>query len=263
VPDVAGYAASQVEIVAALPLRSHLQLRDGDSVELAAAEVPGVRAVVFDVDGTLVNSIEGMWLAASRAAALYGFTVPDDAVRRSLNYGESLWEAIIPADVGGDSELPSILRMETMRHWPRVLADSVDVFDGLETTLDRLAAAGLRLAIYTGSRGESFLPLERAGLMRHFDPVITASDVVRSKPHPEGLLLCLERLGCAAGAAVYVGDSRHDVEAGRAAGMATIGVLTGAADSALLSAAGATRLAASHAALPGMLLPGSAAAGLR
>ena len=254
-PELAGYPADQLELISAVNLREHLGLQDGDEVEIAGTEMPDLRAVVFDVDGTLVNSIEGMRIAAARAAAIYGYEVPLDAVRRALNFGESLWHLIMPPELHGDRKLPAILHMETMRHWPQVLAESVEVFAGLDETLRDLRASGLRLAIYTGSRGESFLPLERAGLMDLFDPVITARDVARPKPHPEGLFRCLELIGCTASQAVYVGDTRHDIEAGRAAGMRSIGVLTGAADSAILSAAGADRLVSSHRGLAEILLP--------
>jgi 2-phosphoglycolate phosphatase len=246
IPDVAGYPPDQVEIVAAVPLRATLAMQPGDEVTVSAAEVTDVCAVVFDVDGTLVNSLEGIHQAASRAAALFGYDVPYEAVRRAMNAGESLWDLVLPEDKRGDRELSAILRQQTMRHWPEVLATSVRVFPGLEDTLHRLRAAGIRMAICTGSRGESFLPLERAGLMEYFDPIITANDVRRPKPHPDGLQICLERLGCKPEEAVYVGDSRHDIDAARAAGMRAIGVLTGAADSAALSAAGADRLIAAH-----------------
>lgn len=254
IPGVTGYPPDQVEIVAAVSLREELSIGSGDEVEIMSADVSAIRAVVFDVDGTLVNSLEGIHAAASRAAALFGYEVPFDAVRRAMNGGESLWDLVLPADKRGDVELTAILRSQTMRHWPAVLAESVRVFPGLEETLRRLRAAGMRIAICTGSRGESFLPLQRAGLMEFFEPVVTANDVEQPKPHPEGLHRCLERLGCRPDEAVYVGDSRHDVQAGRAAGMRVIGVLTGAADSAALSAAGADRVIAGHHLLPDIVL---------
>lgn len=257
VPHVAGYPADQVEIVAPLDLRRELGVADGDRVAVADARLPRLEAVVFDVDGTLVNSIDGMWVAASRAAALYGYEVPRDAVRHALNTGQSLWHQIIPEADRHDAELPGVLRMQTLRHWPEVLAESVDVFPDLAELLSALRAAGLRLAIYTGSRGESFLPLARAGLMELFDVVLTAADVSRPKPDPEGLFTCLGRLGCRAGRAAYVGDSLHDVAAGRAAGMRTVGVLTGAATSGGLAAAGADRIARDGAGLRRVLLEGA------
>lgn len=246
VPEVSDYPPDQVEVVAAVPLRATFGLRPGDEVEITGPDDTGIRAVIFDVDGTLVNSVEGIHQAATRAAEAFGFEVSYEAVRRAMNSGESLWDLVLPEEQRGDAELRAILRGQTLRHWPRVLEQSVRVFPGLEETLRRLRAAGLRMAIFTGSRGESFLPLRRAGLMEFFDPVVTADDVERPKPHPQGLHRCLESLGCSPGEAVYVGDSRHDVEAARAVGMRVIGVLTGAGDSASLSAAGADRLIAGH-----------------
>ncbi|MCK6369817.1 MAG: HAD-IA family hydrolase [Gammaproteobacteria bacterium] len=248
-PQVPGYDPSQVELIAAVPLRHQFDLRDGDEIDIAATDMSGVRAVVFDVDGTLVNSIEGIQIAAGRAAAMFGYRVALDAVRRALNEGESLWDLILPSQARRDPEIVSILRRETLRHWSQVLRESVHVFPGLPVSLRRLQDAGLRLAIVTGSRGESFLPLRREQVLDYFDPIVTADQVGRPKPHPDGLLLCLEKLGCAASEAVYVGDTSDDMRAGRAAGMRTIGVLTGAADGASLSIAGADRLVSDHAAL--------------
>jgi phosphoglycolate phosphatase len=255
VPEVSGYPSDQVEIVAAIGLRDTLGVQPGDEVEISAAVISEPRAVVFDVDGTLVDSLAGIHEAASRAAAMFGYEVPYEAVRQAMDGGAPLWDLIVPEDRRGDAELVRILRTETMRHWPSVLASTVRVFPGLEDTLRGLRSAGVRLAICTGSRGESFLPLERAGLMEFFEPIVTGRDVKRPKPDPEGLLICLEKLGCERGEAVYVGDSRHDVEAARAAGMAAIGVLTGAADSAALSAAGADRLVAGQHLLTEVLFP--------
>ncbi len=258
VPLVPGYDPAQVELIAAVPLRRQLGLRDGDRIEISAtADLSGLRAIVFDVDGTLVNSIEGIQIAAERAAAIFGYRVPLDIVRRALNQGESLWELIVPHEARTDPELVSLLQRETMRHWPSVLKEFVWPFSGLGETLGRLRGAGLRLAIVTGSRGESFDPLRRTRLLGFFDPIVTAADVARPKPEPDGLLHCLAGIGCRPSEAAYVGDSCDDMRAGRAAGMRTIGVLTGAADGAMLSVAGADRLAASHRSLPELLLSGA------
>jgi phosphoglycolate phosphatase-like HAD superfamily hydrolase len=140
-----------------------------------------------------------------------------------------------------------------MLHWPAVLREHVTVFPGLGATIGVLAAAGLKLAIYTGSQGESLPPLQQAGLMHHFDPVITSVHVTQRKPHPEGLIRCLQALGVNAEEAAYVGDSVQDIQAARAAGMTAIGVLSGTADSALLAAAGPHRVLRDHSALPGAL----------
>jgi len=248
-PDISGYPGHQLEVIASLPLRERLGLSEGDQVLLTPARLDGVDAVLFDVDGTLVNSIDGMWLAASRAAALFGFQVPADAVRRSLNSNEPLWPAIIPPEAASNPELPRLLRREMLRHWNQVLRESVSVLPGIPELLAALRESGRRLGIYTGSRGESFLPLEAAGLMPLFDVVLTANDVLRPKPDPDGLLRCLRTLALSPERVLYVGDSQHDVQAGRAAGMRAVGVLTGAADAVSLAAAGADRILADASAL--------------
>jgi phosphoglycolate phosphatase-like HAD superfamily hydrolase len=253
-PDVSDYPADRLELIAAVSLRELFALQDGDEVTITSGAAMPVRAAVFDVDGTLVNSIEGMRLAADQAAGLYGYRVSLDMVRRALNYGESLWEMVVPEGERIDEELPGVLRRETWRRWPGVVDTCVNPFEGIEHTLRRRRDAGVRLAIYTGSRGESFAPLERAGLLDWFDPVITAADVTRPKPDPEGLLRILEAVGAAPRDAAYVGDTRHDVLAGRAAGMRTVGVLTGAADSAILTMAGVDHLVADHRGLADVLL---------
>ncbi len=255
VPTVAGYPVDQVEIVAAVGLRQHLELGEGDALSIAIHTVRKPLAVVFDVDGTLLNSLDGYHIAASRATAPYGYTVTQQHVRQALNSNQPFWNFVVPPERRDDTELIAALRAETMRHWPDVLAEFVDVIPGSLETLAQLREASVRLAIYTGSDGESFAPLRAAGLLDLFEFVVTGKDVKVPKPDPEGIRLCLEQLGVAAEDVVYVGDSCIDVAASRAAGVRPVSVLTGAGDSASLSAAGAHRVLPSVAHLPGVLLP--------
>jgi len=257
VPEVAGYPATKVEVLAALPLRAALQLEDGDEVTLRTVPVRNRRAVLFDVDGTLVNSIDGYRQAAELALGPYGWSVPEDAVSRALNFGEYFWDLVIPQASRGDPDLVARLRRDTMTHWQAMLECSVLLFPEIAGVLAQLRGAGIRLGICTASQGESFRPLEQAGLLGMFDEVVTARDVARRKPHPEGILLCMERMGVSAAEAIYVGDTVADIRASRAAGLFAVGVLTGAGNSPLLSGAGAHRILPDLQELPG-LLPGVA-----
>jgi HAD superfamily hydrolase (TIGR01549 family) len=144
------------------------------------------------------------------------------------------------------------LRDETMRHWPEVMAEFVNILPGLEEALAVMSNAGIRFGIYTGSAGESLPPLQKAGLLEQFEVVVTRSDVIRHKPDPEGLLKCIDEMGLDPDTTAYVGDSPHDVQASLAAGLMSVGVLTGAGDSASLSAAGAHRVLEDVAGLPGL-----------
>ena len=253
VPEVAGYDPDRLELVAAVGLRDALEARDGDELVVEPAAGRRCRAVLFDVDGTLVNSIEGYRLAAERAVSPYGWTVSAEAVSRTMNFGESFWDLVLPPERRGDEALIARLRAEILGHWPDILAASVLVDAGIGPLLARLRAAGLRLGICTASRGESFRPLEQAGLLEFFDVVVTARDVRATKPDPEGLHLCLDRLGIPATEAAYVGDTVTDMRASHAAGLFAVGVLTGAGTSSLLSAAGAHRILPGLEDLPGLL----------
>jgi len=252
-PEVPGYAPDQVEVVAAVGLRAALGAADGDLVTLQPSPTRSCRAVLFDVDGTLVNSIDGYRLAAERAVQAYGWTVSAEAVARTMNFGENFWDLVVPAGFGADEEFIARLRRETLAHWPAVLEECVLVYPGIGVVLEELRAAGLKLGICTASRGESFRPLEQAGLLDHFEVVVTARDVTRRKPDPEGILLCMERLGVAPAETVYVGDTVADIRASHAAGLYAIGVLTGAGDSPLLSGAGAHRILPDLDQLPALL----------
>lgn len=212
------------------------------------------RAVIFDVDGTLVDSLPAYRRAAERVAAPYGWGISDEAVHRALNFGESFWRLVVPATSRDDQLLLERLRQETLTHWPAVLEEFVDLLPGIREVLGTLRGRGIRLGICTASRGESFRPLERSGLLDLFDVVVTGHDVSRPKPDPEGLLLCLRRMGLAPADSVYVGDTIADMQASRAAGLHAVGVLTGAADSALLARGGAHRIVPDLHHLPRILL---------
>ncbi|MEO8223559.1 MAG: HAD-IA family hydrolase [Gammaproteobacteria bacterium] len=254
-PAVPGYLPDQVEVLASVGLREMLQVRDGDLVTLQTVPVRNRRAVLFDVDGTLVDSIEGYRLAAERAVQPFGWEVPATAVSRAMNFGDSFWDLVVPAESRGDPELSARLRQATMAHWPDIL-ESVMLYPGIGATLARLKAAGVRLGICTASRGESFRPLEEAGLLDYFEEIVTAEDVTRRKPDPEGILLCMARMGLRAGETIYIGDTVADIRASRAAGLYAVGVLTGAGSSSLLSEAGAHRILPDLGHLPELLLGG-------
>jgi HAD superfamily hydrolase (TIGR01509 family) len=141
------------------------------------------------------------------------------------------------------------------REWPRVLREHGRTFAGLEQTLDDLKRSGIALGIVSGARSEVLEILREDGILDRFDTVILGADVARRKPDPEGILECLRRLDIAPAAAVYVGDSAVDIQASHAAGVRSVGVLTGAADSATLSAHWPDRLLSSHTGLAAIVEP--------
>jgi HAD superfamily hydrolase (TIGR01509 family) len=250
-PDVPGYPEAQVEVIAALPLRQELVLTDGAELALEINQPLPARAIIFDVDGTLVDSMEAYQVVAELAAGPHGLLIEREMVRYALNNNHpTFWDLIVPADRLDRLKLIELLKQEAMRRWPEVLQEHGRALPELRRTLETLRGQGLRLGIVTASRGGSFQPLRDEGLLGFFEAVVTGADVTHRKPDPEGLLKCAAALGVEPGEAVYIGDTPIDVLASRAAGMAVISVLSGAGDSALLSAASPDWLIHSHAQLP-------------
>ncbi len=250
-PEVAGYPAQQIEVIAAIPLRHELELHDGDALHIEHSKPLKVSAVIFDVDGTLVDTIEAFWLIAKGSSGEFEHSMSREIVYRSLNEGSMFWTEVVPQDTPSRADVIERMIQEARRIAPGIMAEHGRPYDAVDATLNLLKTAGARLALVTG--GESTSILHGAGLGEYFEVTITNHDVEKRKPAPDGILKCLQLLGVSAERAVYVGDSLMDVQASRAAGVASIGVLTGAGTSAALSAAGVDRMAYSHSSLPELL----------
>ena len=186
-----------------------------------------VRLVVFDCDGTLVDSQNGIVAAMTGAFEALGLPVP--ARGRILSIvGLSLHEAIArlaaPGDVGAVPEL--------VRHYKagffalRADADHAEpLYDGVAAAIERLAAHDdIRLGIATGKsrRGVTRL-LDRHGLAGRFATIQTADDAP-SKPHPAMLHQAMRATGAEPGATVMIGDTTFDMEMAHNARAHGIGV---------------------------------------
>jgi phosphoglycolate phosphatase len=189
---------------------------------------PDLRLVIFDVDGTLVDSQAFILAAMRRAFAAVGLPAPADAATLSI-VGLSLPEAmevllpgIAPPERDGlvqhykDSFL-------AIRHETGGEAQS-PFYPGAREALNRLDTAGWLLSIATGKarRGLDHM-LDSHGLRRLFVGTQTADDAP-SKPHPGMVLNCLAATGTQAHRAVVVGDTEFDMAMARAAGARAVGV---------------------------------------
>jgi HAD superfamily hydrolase (TIGR01549 family) len=252
-PAVDDYPEDRVELVAALPIRRHLALGEAARLRVELCSPLAVRAVLFDLDGTLVDSVSAYIEVARCAAAPFGLEVTVEQVRTALATGGSFWKGIVPKGRADGDAIAKGLSAHAAREWPRVLKEHARLFAGLAQTLDALKSLGIMLGIVSGARPEVLELLRPDGILDRFDAIILGPDVSRVKPDPEGLLKCLHRLGVAPGEAIYVGDAVIDIQASRAAGVLVASVLTGAGDSAMLSAYGPDRLISSHTRLPAMV----------
>lgn len=254
-PEVADYPEDKVEVVAALPLRRHLALEEGSRVRMDLCRPLAARAVLFDIDGTMVDSVGAYLEVARDAAKAHGVEVTEQHVRHCLATGSNFWRGVVPDDRHDAEVVRQSLSAHAARAWPRVLREHGRVFADLVPTLDAMKAAGMVLGIVSGARPEVLELLRDEGVLDRFDAILLGDDVARRKPHPEGIETCLGKLGIRREEAVYVGDAPVDIQASRAAGVGAVAVLTGAADSATLSAHGSDRLVARLAGLMDVIEP--------
>ncbi len=184
---------------------------------------PRFAVALFDVDGTLLDSTEFVVGAFQHALQAHGVPLLSRAEIAAL-LGPALPDCYRLVAPHLD---PQILCL-THRAWQRERMHLVQPFPHTIETLRTLKLTGLRMAAVTArSKISSLGTIENGGLAEFLEFTISAEDVARTKPDPEALHAALKRLGLPAGAAVMIGDTHADIQAGKAAGTATIGVTYG------------------------------------
>ena len=183
------------------------------------------RAVLYDFDGTLADSTELIMRSYRHTMDTHLGQAPPDEEWLS-GFGMTL-ETQIARFARSTAEAEAML--DTYRVFQREHHDGmVAPFPGTLATLEALQRRGVGLAIVTSKHREATLRgMDLCGIVDHFPVIVTPEDVASPKPHPEPVLFALERLGVRAEEAVFVGDSPHDVAAGRAAGTFTAAALWG------------------------------------
>ena len=253
-PESADYPTDKMELVAALPLRTHLSLDDNARIRVDLCQKLEAEAILFDIDGTLVDSVGAYFEVARLAAEPFGFTVTEEHVRHSLASGNNFWRGLIPQDLRNADAIMKELFARAATEWPRVLHEFGTLFKGVAQTLEILQNRGIRLGIVSGARPEVMELLRAEGILSYFETIVLGSDVSRGKPDPEGIRKGLSQLKVLPDKALYIGDAPIDIQASHSAGVRAVSVLTGAANSTLLSAYEPERLISSHARLPAIVV---------
>jgi pyrophosphatase PpaX len=194
-------------------------------------------AILFDLDGTLIDSIELILGAARHAFVGFDGHAPSDEEWRA-GIGRPL-QAVLREFAPDDAEAARLFgryRAYQLEHHDRL----VRPYEGIVDVVRALADAGHPMALVTS---KSDWMAEKAmvlvGLDRLIPTIVGCDTCVNHKPHPEPVERALALLGVSAADGVFVGDSPHDVESGRAAGVATVGVTWGAFTREELDRAGA------------------------
>ena len=177
-----------------------------------------LRAVLFDWDGTIVDSAEASFRCYVRLFESY--RIPFDRERFQRTYSPDWYRTY---DALG---LPKECWSEADARWLGYYAGEENVMlGGAREALVHLQQAGIALGIMTsGNRARVAREIEGLRLRGLFGAVVSAEDVEKRKPDPEPIVRGLELLGVPAGEAAYVGDSPEDVDMARAAGVYVVGV---------------------------------------
>jgi pyrophosphatase PpaX len=178
------------------------------------------RTVLFDLDGTLIDS-GAMILASMRHAtrAVLEREVPDSELLAHVG-STHLREQMERIDADRADEL-----VRAYREHNEPLHAELRACGGMLGVVARLHRDGRQLGIVTAKRHATVrLAFAVCPLERFFSTVVAAEDTVRHKPHPDPVLLALERLGARPGDAAYVGDAPFDVASAKAAGVYAVGV---------------------------------------
>jgi pyrophosphatase PpaX len=207
-------------------------------------------AFLFDLDGTLVDSIELILNSARFAFVGFdGHAPTDDEWRAGIGRPlQTVLREYAPDQAEAD-RLLARYREYQLEHHDRLLR----AYDGIVPALRALAAAGHPLALVTSkSDWLARRALELIGVSDLF-PVLVGCDICTNhKPHPEPVERALALLGVPASNAIFVGDSPHDVESGRAAGVYTVAVTWGAFTREEMERSGADVVIHDVSALPGL-----------
>lgn len=182
--------------------------------------------VIFDLDGTLVDSSRDIANAINYAVAPYGG--PPLTVQETITLvGEGisrLMEKVVERErLTAERD---ILVERFLEYYSAHLVDETTVYPGVQDTLDALK--NYRKAVVSNKREHlSRAILEKLSLAQHLDIIVGSDTTEKRKPSPVPVYYVLEKTGISSRKAVMVGDSNYDIEAGRAAGVWTVGVTYG------------------------------------
>jgi len=187
-----------------------------------------LKAVIFDLDGTLVDTADEFVVVVQALRAEHGCAAMDpQRIRASVSNGARALVSLA-LDLPEHAEGFETQRLRLLELYSEVLGTVASPYPGITALLAELNLRGVRWGIATNKpRAYTGPLLQRLALQPPPQSVVCPDDVTERKPHPESLLLNCRELGCAPAEAIYIGDHPRDIEAGRRAGMYTIAAAYG------------------------------------
>ncbi len=187
-----------------------------------------LRGVLFDLDGTLLDTAPDLVFACNATAAEFGLSPqPLDALKPMVSNGATAMLAHILEANRQEADLAALLaRMLAL--YEENIAVHTRFFAGMDVVLEEVEKRGLGWGIVTNKQRRFTEPLLRhLGLHTRAGCAISGDSLPESKPHPLPMWEACRRIDVAPEACVYIGDARRDIEAGQNAGMATLAALYG------------------------------------
>jgi beta-phosphoglucomutase len=190
-------------------------------------------AVIFDLDGVLVDSYQAHFASWRRMYSELGVDYGEEAF--AADFGRTSRD-ILRRNMGDVASDERILELDARKesHFRDIVRESFPAMEGAVELIDSLAADGFRLAVGSSGPPENIaLCLEKLGRAGKFAAIVTGADVTRGKPDPQVFLLAAEKLNVPPARCVVVEDAVHGIEAAGRAGMKRVG-LTGTNSAAQL-----------------------------
>jgi beta-phosphoglucomutase len=181
------------------------------------------KAIIFDLDGTLIDSIPAHVRAYQRLANdEFGIYLEQESILK--HFGKKtrdIIKALLPVY---EKDLDALVKKK--QSYYREAFDSIKLLPGINKVLDTIKEKGIRCALGTSSsRRNVDIVIKKFNL--EFDAIITGEDVERGKPSPDTFLTLAQRLNLSPKDCLVIGDAVYDILAAKKAGMKAIGVLTG------------------------------------
>lgn len=196
---------------------------------------------IFDLDGTLTDTIPAISHFGNTALAKFGFPeIPQDRYKILVGNGRDLLIHRMLREVGADTE-------ENYNNVGKAYDEGYEAdplyktapYDGIIELLDNLKSKGLKIAVLTNKPDNVAQDVVKLFFGDRFDLILGQKPGMKIKPDPEGAFVIANELGADVSECVFIGDTYVDISTGKNAGMTAIGVLWGFRDEAELSGAGA------------------------
>lgn len=213
-----------------------------------------INTIVFDLDGTLLNTLEDLKDSVNYALERQGFPLRNLGEIRSFvgNGIRLLMERAVPKNI--DNDTFEICFKDFCDYYKIHMEDKTAPYDGINDMLTNIKKAGFKTAIVTNKADFAAQDLCKRMFGENIDFVVGSSDDRPNKPEPDGVFYALEKLGSKIENTVFVGDADTDILTAKNANLPSIGVLWGFRDREVIEEAGAEYIVESVNALEKLLI---------